>query len=92
MDIKNGSSIQMKIDNIINEKLITLKFELKKRDNQAYIFFDTILIELETIDKRNNAIEKLRNCYAITQYANFNFKEEQLLGELIEIINNESPV
>ena len=81
----------MKIDNIIIEKLINLEFELKKRDNQAYIFFDTIIKELEIIDKRNNAIEKLKNCYAITQYANFNYREEQLLDELLEIINNESP-
>jgi hypothetical protein len=82
----------MKIANIIIEKLLNLKFELKERDNQAYIFFDTILKELETIDKRNNAIEKLRNCYAISQYANFNYKEEQILDEILEIINNENTI
>lgn len=82
----------MKVDNEINEKVIILNGELKKRENQAYVFFETILKELKIIEQRNCAIEKLRNCYAISQYANFNFKEEQLLNELIEIINTESPI
>ncbi len=81
----------MKVDDILIQKLINLKLELKKRDNQAYVFFDTILKELEMTEKRNNAIEKLKNCFAITQYANFNYKEEQLLSEIIEMINNDSP-
>ncbi len=79
----------MKIDDIIIEKLINLKLQLEKRDNQAYVFFETVLKELELIDKKNIAIEKIKNCYAITQYANFNDKEEKLLDEIIEIINTD---
>jgi len=83
----------MNIDKLIIPILKRLSAELQNRHNQSYVFFDTILKELNSIDKRDEAIDKLRNCYSITQYANFNHKEELLLDEILKIvIDNADPI
>lgn len=48
---------------------------LRNRDNKAYLFFETILLELDS--RENEAIEKILSSGAMTQYSNFTFNEEK---------------
>jgi hypothetical protein len=66
------------------KKLIELITKLKDRNNEAYKFFEGLLIELKDKEQRKIAIKKLSSCFAITQYADFTFEEEKLLSEIID--------
>ena len=66
------------------KKLIELITKLKVRNNEAYKFFEELLIELKDEERKRDAIKKLSSCFAITQYADFNGEEEKLLSEIID--------
>ncbi|WP_281226621.1 hypothetical protein [Flavobacterium aquiphilum] len=75
--LKNKTLLEEKI-----EKLIKL---LKESNKPTYQFFENIKAELET--NKQKALNKLKTSFVITQHANFNFNEEKLLDEIIEIAN-----
>lgn len=68
----------------LEKKLEELIMLLKENNKPAYQFFENIIEELET-DKKQEALNKLKTSFVITQHANFNFNEEKLLDEIIEI-------
>ncbi|WP_281323903.1 hypothetical protein [Flavobacterium sp. IMCC34518] len=68
----------------LEKKLEELIILLKNSNKPAYQFFENIKAELETSNKQE-ALNKLKTSFAITQYAHFNFNEEKLLDEIIEI-------
>ena len=67
-------------------KLQQLIHRLKNRDNKAYKYFETIDRELKDDSTRQEGLNKLASCFSITQYADFNFEEEQLLSEILNSI------
>lgn len=71
----------------LQNKLGELVGSLKKRDNPAFAFFQKIIEEISE-GNLQIALDKIKSCYTITQYANFNHNEEVLLDEIIEISNN----
>lgn len=73
----------MNIEELKN-KLIDLSNVLRKRGNAAHVFFDKILEELDQEDV-SEPIGKLKSCYSMTQYADFNSNEEKLLEEIITL-------
>jgi len=70
------------------EKLQMLIDKLKIRDNKAYEFFERIALDLTSERSKNEGLIKLKGCFAITQYADFTFEEEELLSEIIDEINS----
>lgn len=67
-------------------KIIEIMFILRKRNNNAYLFFENILVDLMKPEHRDDAIKRLANCYSISQYSNFTQEEEIILGEIIDKI------
>lgn len=65
-------------------KMVQLIEKLKKRNNNAHIFFQNLLSELRDPHQSREALKKLLASFAITQYGNFTFEEEELLGEIID--------
>lgn len=45
-------------------------------------------MKIQNNNTRNEALEKLKHCYAITQYANFSYKEEKMLDKILEMLND----
>jgi len=74
----------------LNTKLIDKVKELQKllevRKNKASAFFENIVSELGFPELKSGAKEKLRTCYSITQYADFNSKEEKLRKEILRML------
>jgi len=69
-------------------KLQQLIDKLKRRNNKAYQFFENIDRELRDDTTKQDGLNKLASCFSVTQYAEFNFEEEQLLSEILREINN----
>lgn len=67
----------------LKNKILELINLLKKEDNQSFVFFEKLLNEID--DNPQEIISSILTSYAITQYANFNFKEEQLFEQIWEI-------
>lgn len=67
-------------------KIIDLVFKLKTRGNEAYLFFENVLVDLNDPEKRNDTIERLTSCYSITQYADLSVEEEEILEQIIDSI------
>ena len=57
---------------------------LKSRNNESYKFFEGLLTQFTQGAQADEARQKLRSCYAITQYADFTAEEEKLLSRVIE--------
>ena len=57
---------------------------LKNRKSESYKFFEGLLTQFTQADQVEEARQKLRSCYAITQYGNFTAEEEDLLSGIIE--------
>lgn len=57
---------------------------LKKRNRESYKFFEGLLTQFTQAEQVEEARQKLRSCYAITQYGGFTAEEEKLLSEIIE--------
>jgi len=69
---------------MLNIKKLELLIEkLKNRNNKAFVFFENILNDFKNQAMKSDAIERLSNCFSITQYSNFNQEEEELLKEII---------
>lgn len=64
-------------------KLQQLINKLKTRNNGAYEFFQNIDRKLNNDMTREEGLNDLANCFSITQYADFNIEEEQLLSEIL---------
>ena len=71
------------------EQMLELIRMLKKRNSESYKFFEGLLTQFTQAEQVDQARQKLRSCYAITQYADFTAEEENLLSEIIEA-NSES--
>jgi hypothetical protein len=69
----------------IKQSIRTLSELLRRRNNSAHQFFDAVLIEIDTDPK--SALDKIKTCYSIVQYADFNSSEENLLDEIILSVN-----
>jgi len=65
-------------------KLQQLINKLKNRNNKSYQFFEAIACDLQDDTTRQEGLNKLTGCFSITQYADFNFEEEQLLSEILD--------
>lgn len=76
----NGNESPFKLNTVKFQQLIS---SLKNRNNESYQFFEVIAQELEDNKTEQQGLKKLANCFSVTQYANFNFEEEQLLSEII---------
>jgi (p)ppGpp synthase/HD superfamily hydrolase len=74
----------LKTKTLLEEKIEKLIKLLKESNKPTYQFFENIKAELETSNKQE-ALNKLKTSFVITQHANFNFNEEKLLDEIIEI-------
>lgn len=72
----------------ITKKMEFLIKKLKIRNNQASTFFENVMEDLKDEELKSDAIERLSNCFSITQYSNFNKEEEDLLKEIISELNN----
>ena len=70
----------------IKNKILQLSNELKGRQNNAFVFFDKLLKEIDITP--NTVIEQILKCATITQYADFNYKEEKLFDELWNLAKN----
>lgn len=68
---------------LITEQLNSLIDELNLSNNDSATFFETIREKIKSDKTRNEALNELEKCFAITQYANFNYKEEKILSEII---------
>lgn len=68
----------------LKNKLVRISDILSKRGNVAHIFFDKVIEELGQEDI-SNPIGKLKTCYSMTQYADFDPNEEKLLEEIIDL-------
>ena len=70
------------------EKLDSLIDFLTRRQNNSVDFFlmckHKLIMNKEVVD----TLDSLIKSYAITQYANFSKKEEDLLNEIIDIARN----
>lgn len=71
----------------LKEKIIVLQKLLKSRKNQAFSFFEKLVGQMEE-GKVQNVVDAIITSYSITQYANFNHEEEELLSSIWEIANN----
>lgn len=69
----------------IKQSIRTLSELLRRRNNSAHQFFDGILIEIETDPK--SALDKIKTCYSMVQYADFNSLEENMLDDIISSVN-----
>lgn len=78
----------MKYDIELIKKIEELVEELKTNKNSSSLFFEKIIEEIQNNNTRNEALEKLKHCYAITQYANFSYKEEKMLDKILEMLND----
>jgi hypothetical protein len=56
---------------------------LKERNNDAYHFFENER-DLTTGTTRELGLKRLATCFAIAQYADLTFEEEQLLSETLD--------
>ena len=67
--------------NKLRENIFQLAELLRKRNNGAAIFFEELCDQL---DKGNvlDVVKSIIHSYAITQYANFDCKEESLFSEI----------
>ncbi len=72
-------------ENLIN-KILSLVYILRERDQKSFVFFENILKELRN-GNVNKALDTLLPCYVIVQYANFNSMEEKILSEILDIAN-----
>lgn len=72
-------------ENLIN-KILSLVYILRERDQKSFVFFENILKELRN-GNVNKALDALLPCYVIVQYANFNSMEEKILSEILDIAN-----
>jgi hypothetical protein len=59
---------------------------LKRRNNKAYEFFETVKDELGADLTKERGLKKLATSFSITQYADLTFEEEQLLSEILKDI------
>ena len=69
---------------VSQEKLHKLISLLKERDSDTCMFFEQILKDLNNPKLHDDAIQRIANCFSITQYANFTNEEETLLENIIE--------
>lgn len=74
----------MRLEMRSEEQMIELIRLLKSRNNESYRFFEGLLTQFTQGEQVDEARQKLRSCYAITQYADFTVEEENLLSEIIE--------
>ena len=65
------------------EQMLELIRMLKSRNSESYKFFEGVLAQF-TRGEQEEARQKLRSCYAITQYSEFTAEEETLLSRVIE--------
>lgn len=71
-------------------KLGILINKLKNRNNQAYVFFDNTLLNLNDDSKKKEALSNLLSSFSIVQYANFTNEEEELMTSIWELAKSES--
>jgi predicted nucleic acid-binding OB-fold protein len=64
----------------IKKKLLQLSNALKERQNKSFEFFDNLLKEIDATPC--DVIGQILKSTAITQYADFNYKEESLFDEI----------
>lgn len=76
--MENSKELIKKIEELIEE--------LQTKNNKSSLFFEKIIEEIQNNNTKNEALEKLKHCYAITQYANFSYKEEKMLNEVITLL------
>lgn len=69
-------------NNELEEELRKLIMILQERKNKAVSFFESILQELNT-NSQNDALNKLKTSFSITQYANFTKEEEDILEKIV---------
>ncbi len=79
----------------LKKKILILELELKKRDNNSFLFFNELL---DKINKGlvDDAVDSILKSFSIVQYGDFNFKEEVIFDEIWNIAekikNNLSPL
>lgn len=68
----------------LKKKILILELELKKRDNNSFLFFNELL---DKINKGlvDDAVDSILKSFSIVQYADFNFKEEVIFDEIWNI-------
>jgi hypothetical protein len=69
------------MENELKEKLLALKNELKSRNNSSASFFEKLIIDVDS-GLLDEVIESIIKGFAITQYGNFNHKEELLYTDI----------
>jgi hypothetical protein len=67
----------------LKKKILEIIKLLKKRNNETYKYFEEILNELDA--NPQEIIGRLIKSYAITQYSNFNSREEKCFEEIWQI-------
>lgn len=69
------------MENELKEKISNLKKLLKKRNNNSFVFFEKLLIDIDNGNLKE-VVETILKSYSIVQYGDFNGREETLLGEI----------
>jgi hypothetical protein len=70
----------------IKQKIAELSEVLKKRNHPTHRYYDNLLSLIDTHPKE--IMDEIINSYSITDYANFNLEERNLLNELLNEIQN----
>jgi hypothetical protein len=73
---------------ILFNKIDELVSLLAARKSASVYFFENTKRNLQTDPENIDELNSLIKCFAITQYANFSKKEEDILNQVIDLARN----